>query len=124
MLRLTIKLVIAGLLAHAAYRVAPPFLNYYKFRDAAEEVLRHTNTTSFSGQRQTPEQMLDKLVKAAAENDVPLERKDFQIQFGAEATTLHVRYTVQLEYLPRQYYPYEFIVSVNEGPPRYGDYIP
>jgi hypothetical protein len=119
MFRVTIKLVIAGLIAHAAYRVGPPFVNYYQFRDAAEEVLRYQNTTSFSGKRQTPEQMLDKLVKAAQENNVPLERQDFQLQFGQDATTLDARYTVQLEYFPRQFKPHEFVIHAEGEPSRF-----
>jgi hypothetical protein len=119
MFRLTIKLVIAGLLAHAAYRVVPPFVNHYQFQDAVEEALRHQNTTSFSGKRQSPEQLLDKLAKTAEEMNVPLTRQDFRLQFGSDATTLDARYTVQLEYLPRQFKPHEFVIHAEGEPSRF-----
>ncbi len=110
MFRLTIKLVIAGLLAHAAYRVVPPFVNYFQFRDAAQEALIFHITPQFSGRRESPEQLLDKLAKLAAENDVPLGREDFQLALTARPVTLDARYTVQLEFFPRRYKPHLFLV--------------
>lgn len=119
MFRLTIKLVIAGLLAHAAYRVVPPFVNYMKFRDAAQEAVSYQNTVSFSGRRQSPDQLLDKLAKLADDNNVPLNREDFQLTLTTTATTLDARYTVQLEFFPRHYKPYEFVIHAEGEPSKY-----
>jgi hypothetical protein len=119
MFRLTVKLVIAGLLAHAAYRVVPPFWNHMKFRDAAQEAVIHQNTPSFSGRRLSPDQLLDKLARLAEEMDVPLERSDFQLTLSPEATTLDARYTVQLEYFPRQYKAHEFVIHAEGEASKY-----
>jgi hypothetical protein len=119
MFRLTIKLVIAGLIAHAAYRIVPPFVNYLKFKDAVQEAVIYQNTPSFSGRRQTPDQLLDKLAKIAQEMDVPLERSDFQLTLTAQATLLDARYTVQLEYFPRHYKRHEFVIHAEGEPSKY-----
>jgi hypothetical protein len=119
MFRLTIKLVIAGLLAHAAYRVGPPFLNHYKFQDAVDEAIMFQNTSSFTGKRQSPQELLDKLARIARENNVPLNRDDFQLTLTTSATTLDARYTVQLEYFPRRFKPHEFVIHVEGEPSKF-----
>ena len=119
MFRLTIKLVIAGLLAHAAYRVVPPFWNYMKFKDAVEEAIIYQNTPAFSGRRQSPDQLLDRLARMAEEMDVPLERSDLQLTLTSQATTLDARYVVQLEYFPRHFKPHEFVIHAEGEPSKY-----
>jgi hypothetical protein len=119
MFRLIIKLAIAGLIAHAAYRVGPPFLNYYKFQDAVDEAIMFQNTASFTGKRQSPQELLDKLARIARENNVPLNRDDFQLTLTTSATTLDARYTVQLEYFPRRFKPHEFVIHVEGEPSKF-----
>ena len=119
MFRLTIKLVIAGLIAHAAYRCVPPYWNYMKFKDAVEEAVMYHNTPSFSGRRLSPDQLLDKVARLAAENNVPLERSDFQLTATAQSTTIDARYTVEFEYLPRQSKPHEFVIHAEGEPSKY-----
>jgi hypothetical protein len=119
MFRLTIKLVIVGLLAHAAFRVGPPFWNYMQFRDAVNEAVTYADTPSFNGRQQTSDQILDKLAKLARELNVPLDREDFQLKRDKQGTTVDARYKVRLEYLPRTYYPYEFVVHAEGAPSRF-----
>lgn len=119
MFRLTIKLVIVALIAHAAFRIGLPFWNYVQFRDAVKEAATYADTPSFSGRRQTPEQVLDKLAKIARELNVPLDREDFQLKSDKAGTVIDARYTMQLEYLPRQYYPYEFVIHAEGEPSRF-----
>jgi hypothetical protein len=40
------------------------------------------------------------------------------------ATQFDTRYVAQLEYFPRKYYPWEFVIHVEEKPPGYAAYIP
>jgi hypothetical protein len=119
MFRLTIKLVIFALLAHGAFRVGMPFWNFVQFRDAVKETATYADTPSVSGRRTTPDQVLDKLAKIARDLDVPLDREDFLMKTDKQGTTIDARYTMQLEYFPRQYYPYEFVVHAVGEPSRY-----
>lgn len=119
MFRLTIKLVIAGLIAHAAYRCVPPYWNYIKFRDAVEEAVMYHNTPSFSGHRQTPDQLLDKLAQLADDNNVPLDRSDFQLAVTAKEMTIDARYTVEFEYFPKSFKPHEFVIHAEGEPSKY-----
>jgi hypothetical protein len=119
MVRLVIKLLIVGLILHAAYRIGPPVWAYVQFRDAVQEAATYATTPSFSGRRLTPEQVLDKVAQLAQQHEVPLEREDFQLKMDRQATTIDARYTLRLEYLPRQYYPYEFIIHAEGTPSKY-----
>ena len=119
MFRLTIKLVIAGLIAHAAYRCVPPYWNHMKFQDAVDEAILFHNTPSFLGRRESPDQLLDKVARLAQENSIPLERSDFQLTLSSQATTIDARYTVKLEYLPRQFKPHEFVIHAEGEPSKY-----
>jgi hypothetical protein len=119
MFRLVIKLLVVGLVLHAAYRVVPPFWSHFQLRDAVQEMTTHADTPSFSGRRLTPDQMRDKFAKLAQDLSVPLDRDDFEIKGDKKATVVEARYIVQLEYLPRQYYPYEFVIYADGGPSRY-----
>jgi hypothetical protein len=117
MLRVTVKLAVAALVAHAAFRVVPPFWNYFQFRDAVSEAAMYADTPSFSGHRQTPDQILDKLAIKAKELNVPLDREDFQLRMDRDATVIDARYKMRLEYLPRVYAPYEFVIHAEGEPP-------
>jgi len=124
MVRLVIKLLIFGVIAHAAYRVGPPVWRYYQFRDAVQEVAMYATTPSFSGRRQTPDQVLDKVASLAQEYNVPLDRGDFQLAMGKQSATIDARYTLKLEYLPRQFYPYEFVIHAEGEPSKYRGVTP
>jgi hypothetical protein len=119
MFRFIVKLLIAGVIAHAIFRVGPPFVRYYQFRDAVQETATFADQPSFSGRKQTPEIILDRLERTAKELKVPLQREDFQLQMGKQVTVIDARYTMQLEYFPRRFYPYEFVVHAEGGPSKY-----
>ena len=119
MFRLIIKLSVAGLLLYGAVGVGTPYWKYMQLRDAVQETATFAHTPSFSGRRLTPDQVLDRLAKKANEIGVPLERDDFQLKMDKVQTTIDVRYTAQLEYLPRQYYLHDFVIHAEGEPSRY-----
>jgi hypothetical protein len=41
-----------------------------------------------------------------------------------DTTIIDTRYTAQLEYFPSRFYPWEFKIHVEEGPPRLADLMP
>lgn len=119
MFRLVIKLLIVAVIAHAAYRIVPPVWAFFQFRDAVQEAASYATTPSFSGRRQTPDQVLDKVAKLAQDMQVPLDRDDFKLTMNKQSTTIDARYVVQFEYLPRRYYPYEFVIHAEGEPSKY-----
>ena len=42
----------------------------------------------------------------------------------SDFTVIDTRYTGQLEYLPKQFYPWNFVIHVEEVPQRYDAYMP
>jgi hypothetical protein len=117
MVRLVIKLTIVALIAHACLKITPVFWSYLQFKDALAESAR------FAGKK-TVDQLKVRAEQIATEHEVPLSKDEFEIMRGPAFTTIDTSYTAQLEYLPRQYYPWEFKIHVEEAPPRYGDFAP
>ena len=112
MLRNIVRLVVLGLVVHAAVRIGPEFWHYLKFKDAVAE------TASFS-QRKTPEQIRERVAKLALENDVPITAADVAVSQQGETVYVSTAWTAQLEYVPTRFYPYDFIVDVEARPQRF-----
>jgi len=112
MLRNIVRLVVFGLIVHAAARIGPEFWHYLKFKDAVAE------TASFS-RRKTPEQIKERVARLAVENDVPITAADVTVSQQGEITYVSTAWTAQLEYVPTRFYPYDFIVDVEGRPQRF-----
>lgn len=113
MVRSLVRLIVLGLVVHAAVKVAPEFWHYLQFRDAVVE------TATYAG-RKTPEEVRRRVAELAAEHGVPVGVDDITVSREGEATYVVTMWTAQLEYLPRQFYPYDFVVNVEGRPQRYG----
>ncbi len=112
MLRNLVRLVVLGLLVHAAVRVGPVFWHYLQFKDAVAE------TATFSG-RKTPEQIRERVATLALEHAVPITADDVAVSRQGETTYVSMAWTAQLEYVPSRFYPYDFVVDVEGRPPRF-----
>jgi hypothetical protein len=116
MFKLIVKLAIIAAIAHAGVRIVPVFWQYMQFKDKLSEVARY-------GGKKTAEQLVDKSMKVAAELEVPLESA-VSIQRNADFTIVDAQYIGQLEYLPKQFYPWKFVIHLEEVPQRYDAYMP
>jgi hypothetical protein len=112
MLRTIVRLVVLGLVLHAAVRITPEFWHYLKFKDAVAE------TASFS-QRKTPEQIKERVARLALENDVPITAADVAVSQQGEVVYVSTAWTAQLEYVPTRFYAYDFVVDVEGRPQRF-----
>jgi hypothetical protein len=112
MLRNLVRLVVLGLIVHAAVRIGPEFWHYLKFKDAVVE------TASFS-QRKTPEQIRERVARLALENDVPIKAEDIAVTQQGDVVYISTAWQAQLEYVPTRFYPYDFIVDVEGRPKRF-----
>ena len=115
MVRLLIRLVILGLLVHAAVRVVPEFWHYMQFKDAVTEV------ASYPGRR-TNEQLRSRILELADEHHVPIVAEDVAVSRQGDRIFVSTAWTAQLEYIPRRYYPYDFIVDVEGRPERFNGF--
>lgn len=112
MLRTVVRLVVLGLLVHAAVRVGPVFWHYLQFKDAVAE------TATFSG-RKTPDQIRQRVATLAIEYEVPITVDDVAVSKQGETTYVSTSWTAQLEYVPTRFYPYYFVVDVEGRPQRF-----
>jgi hypothetical protein len=116
MFKLAIKLAIIAAIAHAGIKIVPVFWAYAQFKDKLSEIGR------YAGKR-TVEDLTYRAHKSATELGVPLESA-VAIQRRENVTIIDTQYTAQLEYLPKQYYPWRFVIHLEEVPQRYDAYMP
>jgi hypothetical protein len=116
MFKLAAKLAIIAVIAHAGVKIVPVFWQYMQFKDKLAETARY-------GGKKTTEQLTEKAMKAATQLEVPLE-SPVSIKRNADFTIVDAQYVGQLEYLPRQYYPWKFVIHLEEVPQRYDAYMP
>jgi hypothetical protein len=117
MFKLAIKLAIIAIIAHAGVKIVPVFWQYAQFKDRLGEIGR------FYGGRKTVEDLRARALKAATVLEVPLEQP-ISIQRSETMTIIDTQYTGQLEYFPKQFYPWKFVIHLEEVPQRYDAYIP
>jgi hypothetical protein len=117
MIKLVLKLALVGLLAHAAIKIVPIFWTNLRFKDALAEQAR------FAG-RKSEEELRNRAEKIANDLEIPLTVEAISVKKVGVATMYDTRYVAQLEYFPRRYYPWEFVIHVEETPPAYSGYMP
>ena len=116
MFKLILRLVVVAAIAHAGVKIVPVFWTYANFKD------RLTETARFGGKK-SPEQLADKSTKIANELGVELD-SPITVERTPQATVIDARYTGQLEYLPRRYYPWNFVIHLEEKPTAFDAYMP
>lgn len=112
MLRLLVRLVILGLLVHAAVRVVPEFWHYMQFKDAVTEV------ASYPGRRSN-DQLKARILELAEDHQVPISLEDIAVTRQGDRVIVSTAWTAQLEYFPRKSWPHDFIVDVEGRPERF-----
>ena len=115
MLRNIVRLVVLGLVVHAAVRIGPEFWHFLKFRDGVTEI------ASYPGRR-TDEQLRERILQLADLNQVPIGARDVKITREGNRALVSTAWTAQLEYLPTKFYPYDFIVDVEGRPERFNGF--
>ena len=112
MVRNIIRLVVLALVVHAAVRIAPEFWHYLRFKDAVAEA------AAFSD-RQTPDEIRARVARLAVELQVPITADDVAVTRQGAIVYVSTAWTAQLEYVPRRFYPYDFVVDVKGRPQRF-----
>jgi hypothetical protein len=117
MFKLLLKLALVGLLAHAAIKIVPVFWANLRFTDSLAEQAR------FAGKK-TEDELRSRAEKTANDLEIPVTGDMISVKKVGPATAFDTRYVAQLEYFPRKYYSWEFVVHVEERPPAYSAYMP
>jgi hypothetical protein len=128
MVKTLIKIVIALLVVHGAFRVGNAYWNFYRFEDALQQLAQF-------GERRTDRQLCDEAMNTAGTYGVPIAATGLTIlrgnnppfncedgagalQPGAAITqasaqmTIEGSYMERLQVLPGYFYPWEFRPSV------------
>jgi hypothetical protein len=126
MVKTLIKIALALLVLHAAFRIGSAYWTFYRFEDSLQQLAQF-------GDRQTEPQLCDGAMQTAANQGVPIDashlvvRKGsappYNCQNGPTATESSVpqpsaqllidgTYTEQIQVLPNYFYPWDFAPSV------------
>ena len=100
MLKRIIKLAVAFLLVHAAWRVGAEYLTYYQFRDAVRQDAARGNPSE--------ERLLQSVFERAEQFDVPVDESTVVIDRDGRRTHIEGAYTRDVEILPRYFFPWTF----------------
>jgi hypothetical protein len=128
MVKTLIKIAVALVVIHAAFRVGYAFWNYYRYEDALLQLAQF-------GDRSTERQLCDQAISTAADYDVPISAAGLLVRKGnnppyscedgpmvlqggatglpSSQMTIEGTYTDRLQLFPGYYYPWEFKPSAS-----------
>jgi hypothetical protein len=104
-LKTIIKLLVAAVVLHAAWRVGSAFLTYYRFEDRLQEAAQ------FGGSRPAAE-VREQAVKVAKELNVPIDPEAIFVRKTDREIFIDANYVDQLQVFPGYDYPWEFKLTV------------
>lgn len=105
MIRKLVKLAIFLLIANAVYRIAPPTVHYFQFKDAVQEL------ALFSQQKTPDAELIDRVMALADEHSIPLEREYVQVRRANGQLTIDASYVESMKVLPGYNYDHQFDVE-------------
>jgi hypothetical protein len=101
-----IKLVIAALVIHAAWRAATVYLRHYEFKEEVTQIAQFGVDV--------PNNVIHNHVLDAAKRlDVPVESDSVTVQRRQAHILIDANYTEQVEILPRYFYPWQAKMHVD-----------
>lgn len=100
------KLVIAILVLNAAVRGGLAMVQYYEFKDAAQQVV-------LFGQRSDPEEIQAKIVARGNEMSVPVMPDDVKVRRDETRTVAEGFYIQTVQFFPNYPYPVKFTFVVD-----------
>jgi hypothetical protein len=106
MIRKLFSLAVIVLVALFFWRVVPPWMNYFDFRDQVREAARYSHG-------QTAEQVQQHIMHLAEEDHIPLDAQAIKILKEEQLVHVNLVYTENLQVLPGYYYPYEFKLDID-----------
>jgi hypothetical protein len=107
-LKFILKLLIAALIANAAWHVMSAYMSYWKFKDAV------TQTTQFGNDKSVPT-LKNRILQLATDYDLPIDENDFTVTRSRESlhTVVDGSYTRDVELVPGYSRPWPFPFHVD-----------
>jgi hypothetical protein len=105
MIRLLLKLIVAGLLANAVYRVGSEYVTHLKFREAIRDTVLYKPITD--------DELRRKIGALAEEYDVPLRTQAVDIRHVGDQVMVDGAYERRIELLPKVEVPWQFSWSID-----------
>jgi hypothetical protein len=107
MIKLIVKLLLAALIANAAWRVGSAYVTFYKFKDATSEAAQF-------GRAKSDDQLHDKVLELASQFDLPLAENRVTVRRENDHTYVDGSYDKVIEVVPgyRRPWPFEFHIDV------------
>ena len=106
MVRLVLKLAVAGLIASAVWRLGSAYVSFYKFEDSVRE------TVEFGAER-SEEVLRQRILDLALAYDIPIGADSVTIRLEDGRTVVEGRYTQPITLLPGVSYPWPFTLDVD-----------
>jgi hypothetical protein len=103
-IRKLVKLAIFLLIANAVYRIAPPAMHYYEFKDAVQEL-------ALFGQKTPEAELIDRIMALADEHGIPLDRDYVQVRRSNGQLIIDASYVESMAVLPGYNYEHQFDVE-------------
>jgi hypothetical protein len=100
MLKRILKLAVAALIVHAAWRIGAEYLTFYQFRDAVRQDAARGNPSA--------DQLRRAVFVRAEEFDVPIDEDSVVVERDERRAHLEGSYVREIELLPRYFYPWTF----------------
>jgi hypothetical protein len=105
--KLLVKLVLAALVANAAWRTGSAYLKFYRFRDAVTETLQF-------GTEQTKAELQQRVLELASEYDIPIAADAVSVRRDERNhTVVDGSYLEPVYLLPGYRYPWPFVCHVD-----------
>jgi hypothetical protein len=106
MIRLIVKLAIAGLIANASWRAGSAYLSFYRFRDAVAETAQYSKGKS-------EDELLQRILELASNYDVPLAEDAVTVWRQDDHTLVDGSYTQPVDVVPGFRYRWPFTFSID-----------
>lgn len=106
MIRLIIKLALAALVAHAAWRVGSAYASFYKFKDSVEQVAQY-------GREKSGPELKARVLELASQYDIPLDEDDLTIELNDNHTIIDGQFSDDIEVVPGYKRPWPFSFHVD-----------
>lgn len=101
-----IKLLIAGLILHALFRLGMAYWERYEFEDAVQRVVQFA-------ERAPEEEIRRSVLELAAEREIPVPPDAINVVRKQRQITVEAEYERDVEVLPRYFRTFEFDIRVS-----------
>ena len=105
-MRLIIRIIVAAIIANAAWHIGTVYISHFRFKDAVKE------TTLFQGAK-TDEQLKQRVLDLASQYDVPLSEDNVAVRRDHARIYVDASYTRTIEIVPGFRRPWGFDVHVD-----------